>query len=323
MVLTDFVHSDVVERFALLDREGRLAHAYLFVGPKDVGKKATALAVARVLNCEDRAGAKALPCGECSSCRRISSGSYPDVLLLDKGENQSIRISDVRELINRIQLRAFEARKKIFVIQDIEDLSLEGANALLKTLEEPAPDSLLILTTSVPEKNLATIRSRCQTVRFFPSGEDVLAQQLASEYGMDDGASRFLAYFSEGCAGRAVRLKEEKVFERKNAVIDEFVYRRDEAYFKQLLTDKDKTREALQILLSWYRDVLLLKIPGGDKRVMHMDRLRDLDALRRSYSFTQVEDIINEITGTMKMLDENLSIKIPVQLLRTKIWARS
>jgi len=324
MILADFVHPEIVERFALLEKEGHLAHAYLFVGPKDVGKIATAMAVARALNCEDNSdGQRALPCEQCSSCRRISSGNYPDVLLLDKGENQSIRISDIRELVNRIQLRAFEARKKVFIIRDVEDLSLEGANALLKTLEEPGPDSLLILTTSVIEKNLPTIRSRCHTVRLFSTGEDDLSKRLTVEYKISDDAAHFLAHFSEGCAGRAVRLNEDGAFERKNAVIDEFVYRRDEAYFKQLLADKVETQEALRILLSWYRDVLLLKVSDGQERLINIDRRGDLETLREKYSFVQVEDIIHEIVGTLKMLDENLSIKIPVQLLRTKIWVRS
>lgn len=159
----------ILKRFARLIQNGRLAHAYLFVGPEGIGKGQTALGIARMINCErNLEEIKDDYCGECSNCLRITSGNHPDVAIVDSGEEPSIKIAKIRELIVRMQLRPYESRKKIFIIKKIEDLTLEGSNALLKTLEEPGKDSLLLLTTAVLEKNLGTIRSRCHTVYFFP-----------------------------------------------------------------------------------------------------------------------------------------------------------
>ena len=158
------INASVVRRFSRLAANRRLAHAYLLVGPADCGKTQTALSLAQLVNCESETHK---PCGQCAACRKIASGNHPDVHVIGNDEMDSIKIEDIRFLLGRAHLMAYEGKTKVFIIRNIERMTLDAANALLKTLEEPAANTLMILTTSVLEANLDTIKSRCHIVKFF------------------------------------------------------------------------------------------------------------------------------------------------------------
>jgi len=319
-------NEDIVRRFSVLLKRDRMAHAYLFVGPQGSGKKATAFAVAQLVNCDGpNVTAEGRSCGECPSCRKIQSGNHPDILVMEAEEpGESLKIAAIRELISRSQLRAYEGRFKIFIIIDAENLTIEGGNALLKTLEEPSRDSLLILTTSAPEKIMATVRSRCQLLRFPPLSRGRMARVLADHHAVEGEEMEFLSRFSEGYLGKALALQSDKLFFRKNEIIDNLVLsRNNEAYLKALLSDKVKIKESLEVLLSWFRDLLLIKA-GADPAVLtHADRYSDLASLNTQYTFVQVEEIIAEIVNTSRQLEENLNVKIALTLLRDRICLRS
>ena len=202
MINTAQINASAMERFKRLIANHRLAHAYLLVGPQDSGKTQTALSLAQLVNCESETGQ---PCGECPPCRKIASGNHPDVHVLGNDEMDSIKIEEIRFLLSRAHLMAYEAKTKVFIIRNIELMTLEAANALLKTLEEPAPNTLMILTTSVPEANLDTIKSRCHTVKFFPSSVNRIAKLLTDE-GVQPQDAHFLAVYSEGCLGKTRKL---------------------------------------------------------------------------------------------------------------------
>jgi DNA polymerase-3 subunit delta' len=173
------LNEDILKRFKRIVSQDRLAHAYLFAGPLESGKTKTALALAQMLNCET--DGDEYFCGECGSCRKISAGNHPDIIMLKAGVGETIKIEEVRSFIQRSGLRAFEAKWKVFLIRNAERLTKEAANALLKTLEEPNARTLMILTTAVPELCLDTIKSRCQTVHFFPKSQTALTKELMSE----------------------------------------------------------------------------------------------------------------------------------------------
>ena len=147
-----FINEKIVARFSRILANQRLAHAYLFIGSNSVGKSETALAIAKLVNC-DQVLEDGQPCEQCDSCIKTEAGNHPDVVFIEGMDGGAIKISQIRELVRASQLRPFEGKKKVFIIKDIEKLTTEGSNALLKTLEEPSKNSLLILTTSVPERN--------------------------------------------------------------------------------------------------------------------------------------------------------------------------
>ena len=153
---------------------GRVGHAYLFSGPRGVGKTTTARLIAMTANCQS--GGKK-PCGECESCLSVRSGSHPDVLEIDAASNNSV--DDVRELRGKVDLAAMRGGKKIYILDEAHMMSRAAFNALLKTLEEPPEHVIFILATTEPEKIIPTILSRCQHYRFRRLTAPEIAGKLA------------------------------------------------------------------------------------------------------------------------------------------------
>lgn len=342
MMQTVFFNEKILSRLAKISEAGRLAHAYLFIGPRSSGKTETALALAKSLNCAAPKGG--IFCDACPSCIKINGGNHADVQVFEaitseeedaglvnprpgekpeKNKNLSIRISQVRHINSRIQLRAFEAKTKVVIIKDIENFSDDAANAFLKTLEEPSRDTLIILTAVAPEKIIATIKSRAQTVNFFPVSGEALEAALIKSGRLDAVRAHFLANFSEGSFGKAVELNDAKTFERKNAVIDQFIFTQNsEPFIQGIVSDKDKTKEALSILLTWFRDLVLLKSSIDELKLIHSDRVKDLKALAPKFTFEELQEAVRDIAGASRLLEENLNMKVALTLLKEKLWKR-
>lgn len=154
--------------------QGRVGHAYLFSGPRGVGKTTTARLIAMTANCT---GSGAKPCGECESCLSVRAGSHPDVMEIDAASNNSV--DDVRDLREKVGLAAMRGGKKIYILDEAHMMSRAAFNALLKTLEEPPGHVIFILATTEPEKIIPTILSRCQHYRFRRLTAEEIAGKLA------------------------------------------------------------------------------------------------------------------------------------------------
>lgn len=190
-------HDAVVERFMTAAAKNRIAGSYLFIGPPGVGKSTFARRLAQALLCQAR-GADLIPCGACASCVQAEAGSHPDIDVVEKPEDKStipidLLIGDddhrMREgLCWRIKLRPAVGTRKAAIILDADHLSEEAANCLLKTLEEPPDGAVIILVGTALERQLPTIRSRCQIVRFKPLGAEIVRQILDRELAASGGA---------------------------------------------------------------------------------------------------------------------------------------
>ncbi|MBN1588091.1 MAG: DNA polymerase III subunit delta' [Pirellulales bacterium] len=216
-------HDEVVEQFRRALARGRLASSFLFVGPSGIGKRSFALALARTLLCETRPATAMDPCGQCGGCAQVDAGTHPDLIQVSKPKDKSAlpvelligrREHRMREgLCYDISLKPFMGGRKVAVIDDADYLNAEGANSLLKTLEEPPPRSVLILVGTSPARQLPTIRSRCQLIRFQPLADDVVAQLLLAGGHADDAAeARRLAAHAEGSPERALELAEPELW---------------------------------------------------------------------------------------------------------------
>ncbi|MBT8489611.1 MAG: DNA polymerase III subunit delta', partial [Deltaproteobacteria bacterium] len=159
----------------------RIAHAYLFYGMQGIGKKTSAIAFAKALNCKKE---QSDSCNSCSACIKITRGVHPDVITIEP-EGLVIKIKNIREVQNQIKFRPFEGKKRVFIIVDAEKMNSPSANALLKTLEEPNPSNILILLTSRPYQLPETIISRCQKIRFDPIRKDAIESFLEKETSLD------------------------------------------------------------------------------------------------------------------------------------------
>jgi DNA polymerase-3 subunit delta' len=184
-----------------------LAHAYLFSGESGIGKRMTAIALAAAVNCTT--GGPDGGCGECPPCRRVASGSHPDVHYIAP-DGEEIKIDQIRQVQGDLALKPFEGLKKTLLVDSAERMNQASANAFLKTLEEPPGDALIILITSMPQSLLSTIRSRCQEIRFQPLPRRVLAQALMQKRGLAEGDARFLAALAQGSMGRGLDMNAEQ-----------------------------------------------------------------------------------------------------------------
>ena len=184
-------HTREIEKLRLSAASGRLAHAYTFVGPSGIGKKRFAFELAKCLLCENHADPELNSCGRCSSCQQAVAGTHPDLLAVSLPEGKSelpIRLfigeKETRGkegLCHDLSLKPMSGRRRVAIIDDAEWMSEEASNALLKTLEEPPPHSILILIATSTDRLLATIRSRCQVVTFQPLAPADIQKLLIQE----------------------------------------------------------------------------------------------------------------------------------------------
>lgn len=313
------VHADILERFEIFDRDDRLAHAYLFTGPRFIGKTATAIAVAKVINSE--LSLEDVRQGLSADFVETVIQHHPDIRLMASPEFEAIKIEAVRELLQQIRLRPFQARIKVFVIQNVEALTAEGANALLKTLEEPAPRSLLILTTSAVDKVLPTVRSRCQEIVFRPQSREVIVALLESGGAGSRDEAWFLACFAEGGLNRARDLQAQGAFTRKNELLDEFLKGAAVSEFiKTLTADKSETEFFLKVLLAWVRDAIFLKSGQAAGPLVHQDRAREIDRFQRAIGWTDLWELYRQVVRATRYLAENLNIKIPLMIIKEQLY---
>jgi DNA polymerase-3 subunit delta' len=216
-------HDDVVEQFRRALARGRLASSFLFAGPAGVGKRTFALKLAQTMLCQTRPEEALDPCGKCPSCVQVAAGTHPDLDLVAKPDDKSfipleLLIGDLEHrrregLCHNISRKPHLGGRKIALIDDADYLNAAGANSLLKTLEEPPPRSVLILIGTTPAKQLPTIRSRCQLIRFRPLTLEIVAELLVSKQLVADAAeARRLAQYSDGSVQRAIELADPELW---------------------------------------------------------------------------------------------------------------
>jgi DNA polymerase-3 subunit delta' len=199
-------HDHVKAVLARLLARGRLPGALLLSGPAGVGKKKLALEVARVLVCETGA---AEACGRCGGCLRAAKAIHPDVFLIEPATATAIKIDQVRDAAREILSRPFEGRARVFVIDEAHLMTEEASNALLKSLEEPAPTSHVLLVTGSPQALLPTIRSRCQTIRVGALPGPVIEEYLRVQAGLEPDDAALRASLCGGSLGQALAFEAD------------------------------------------------------------------------------------------------------------------
>jgi DNA polymerase-3 subunit delta' len=286
-------HDDVVERFRRALARGRLASSFLFAGPSGIGKRAFAMTLAQALLCQTRPEQAMDPCGACPSCAQVTAGTHPDVERVAKPEGKSdiplaLLIGDDEHrrregLCHNIALKPYLGGRKVAVIDDADDLNEEGATALLKTLEEPPPRSVLILIGTTPAKQLPTIRSRCQLIRFRPLPPESVASLLVSKgYVADTAEARRLAELGEGSVGRALELADPAFRAFRNTLVEHLcrpvleplplaqtVTAFVDAAGKEAPARRARLRQAVAFAAEYYRQLLHAQCggpPSGDRQ---------------------------------------------------------
>lgn len=265
-------HDHWVRLFGDIVARKRLGHAYLFVGPEGVGKRLFARELARTLLCAHAGPENFQACDRCSECLLIDAGTHPDFFAVQRPEDASeLPIEVMRELCRGFLLTSARGRGKVAVLDDADDLNEASANCFLKTLEEPPPRSVFILVGTAAERQLPTIRSRCQTIRFAPLPAD-LVDRILKNNGLEDAGQRErLVRAAEGSPGKALALADPKLWEFRRGLlqglaaqhIDAFSLGRALAEFaedagKETAAQRRRAALVLELLLAALADALHL-----------------------------------------------------------------
>ncbi len=308
-----------LERAALGDA---VSHAWLLTGPSDIGKTTLALEFARLLQCTGRAPTDSDPCGECLSCRKIAHANHPDVTLIEpKKDERTLKVELVRDMIRMTSLAPTEGRWRIFVIPDIERMVLAGMNALLKTLEEPAPQVILLLTSSEPETLLPTVLSRCQIVPMLPLSPDEVARALSERWRVPDVEAHTLAGLANGRLGWAVRAAEKpELREQRIHELEELAglatASRDERLRRAgaLGSDVESARRVLELWTLWWRDVVLAA--GGANHLVTSGALRkQAERLGRALGVERAQAFLRTLLDAQLALEANANPRLTMEVL--------
>ena len=198
-------------------RTGRLAHAYLFLGPSGVGKALFAKELAKAVLCHNP---QPDACDACDACRKFDHGRHADFHLVQPAQGKRfVSIDDIKGLQRAIAVKAVERGHKAFLIDDADAMTAQAANAFLKTLEEPPPQSLLILVAASLEPMLDTIVSRCQLVRFRPLAPEVISHALVQQHDVPEQEAAAVASFAGGSLGRACAMLEGQADELRRWIV--------------------------------------------------------------------------------------------------------
>jgi len=292
----------IIERLRSKLREARFPHGLIFSGPDGVGKRTCALMIAKALNCLNAPPGDF--CGQCTACRKIESGTHPDVVTVSiEDEATQIKIAQIRQLLNTLELQPLEGRNKIFIIDPADLLNAEAANALLKGLEEPPENSLFILITVNVHELLLTVRSRCQVYNFTPLTLDEIRQ-----HGI---ANELMVRWSQGSIGRARSLNIAELKTERAIVLDfmETVANAKEEHFQDLMgvsaelgRAKQEFESRLAIMAVLIADLLYIK-EGAQEGLVNVDirdRLVNLASHESTERLIRMGEFLRFIESSLK-----------------------
>ncbi len=299
-------HERQKEQLGAAITNGRLAHAYLFHGRDGIGKKGVAKAFAAAVLC-----GKGRPeaCDACLSCKKVKSGNHPDLIMV-KPDGAFIKMQAVREMIGAMAFRPLEGGRRLFLIDDADRLHPAAANALLKTLEEPAAANIIILITAKPYLLPRTIISRCQQLRFRPLRRETIARFLEEQAGLEAAAARALAASSEGGIARALQLQQEDYLADREGILKRLAAEQADAplprlaLFRYLGKSKKEIPDKLTLLQSCFRDALVWKELRDRGMLVHGDHLDQVRGIAR----LTTDDLLfnlDSIAASIRALEAN------------------
>jgi DNA polymerase-3 subunit delta' len=306
---------------------GRLPHALLLTGPRQVGKRSLALALASALTCSSPDP----PCGACRACRLIAEGSFPDVHLLELREGrQRIGIKEVQELRSELARRPAESRHRVAVVVDAERLSSEAENALLKTLEEPPDHAHLVLTTEDAASLLPTTVSRCRQLRLRPVPASRIADHLQRQLGTEPAQAERLASLAGGRPGWAIAAaKDPSRLALYEAALERLARARNGGKLARLeiareLAERwssraEEVREELRIWAGWWRALLRRQLGLGTD--LPAATLADVEQEARRFTPALTRQALRTLVQVAADLDQNVNPRLALDLALLRLPA--
>jgi DNA polymerase-3 subunit delta' len=301
--------------------QNEVRHAYLFCGAPGIGRRTLALRFVQALNCTEPPQT-GVPCRFCLTCRQIEKMQYSDLLVVQaEQEGATLKVDQIRELQRSLALAPYQGRYKVALLLRFEEAHPSAMNALLKTLEEPAPQVVILLTADSLENLLPTIVSRCEVLRLRPLSLEQVSQGLQDRNGLPAEQARLLAHISAGRPGLAFRFVQqpERLEQRAVWLNDlerllpvQLVERFNEA--ESLAKDKENLRNILLVWLSFWRDVTL-KSAGAGAPVTNLDRLQEISSLGDCLDLHAAGRIAGLLERAVDLLDRNINPRLIMENL--------
>lgn len=317
-------HETVKQSLRLSISRNRISNAYVFEGIEGVGKKLCAKIFSQALVCQ---GTSDVPCGTCPACIQAQAMTLPDIIYLKKDKNSaSIGVDDVREqIISEVYLKPRNTSRKVFVIEEGDDLSVAAQNALLKVLEEPPSYVCFIICVTSKEKLLSTVLSRSQTVTFFPLSRDTVAQYLTDNTDVTTEEAQLISRLSMGSIGTALTLAEDSTKkDRMDKSITALINLKKNALRIREMVDflteeKENITEIIEYLTTFLRDCVLVKTSLEDNAVFSA-KVSDMRVFSQDLSKKKLISAFDKLNDLKVKLKQNLNFNATVSEAVMRIW---
>jgi len=314
-------HSWAVENLANEVASGTIRHAYLLCGQQGLGRRTLALRLAQALNCPTPPS-PGDACRTCRTCRQIERMSFSDLSIIQADQvGGTLRVDQVRELLHSLALMPYEARYRVALLLRFEEAHPSAMNALLKTLEEPPSQAIIMVTAESAESLLPTIASRCEILRLRPMPIMNLSQGLQSREGIPPQTADLYAHLSGGRPGIALRMAHNPELVESRKTWLEFhknllsASRRDRfSLAEDLLKDREYLPEGLRIWLSLWRDILLVSLKSNVP-VVNLDLENEIARLADRFCQEGAVQKIAILEKTISSLDRNINPRLALEVL--------
>ena len=304
-------HKDILKYISSAVENNRVSHAYILNGERGSGKKMLANLFAMTLLCETGDNE---PCGKCHSCKQAESGNHPDIIRVTHEKPNSISVDDIRTQVNNtVDIKPYQGPYKVYIIPQADMMTPQAQNAILKTIEEPPSYAVFLLLTENAETLLPTINSRCVMLKLRN-----IKDTLIKKYLMEN----LCTAFAQGNMGRAIMLANSDHFNeiREEAVqllkhISEMELNEIVAAVKNISVYKLEITDYLDIIMIWYRDVLLYKATKEIDKVVFKDQLQSIKEQARKSSYEGIELILESLEKAKARLKANVNFDLVMELL--------
>lgn len=313
-------HEQIIEHFQNAIRLNKISHAYILDGEEGAGKRLLAHLFSMTLQCERK---KASPCGECRSCKQAKGHNQPDIIWVTHEKPASIGVEDVRgQVVGDMQIKPYSSPYKIYIIDEAEKLTVQAQNALLKTIEEPPAYGIVIFLTTNKDSFLPTILSRCVVLDLRPAANEAIMRYLMEQVRVPDYKAKICVAFAQGNVGKAVKLASSENFDEmkqhaikllKNTQTMQISELLD--YLKDIADYKDNIYDYLDLMLVWFRDVLLFKVTKDANVLVLREEMSVISERAGKSSYEGLEEIITALDKAKARLRANVNFELVMELL--------
>lgn len=313
-------HKDILKYISSAVENNRVSHAYILNGERGSGKKMLANLFAMTLLCGTGDNE---PCGKCHSCKQAESGNHPDIIRVTHEKPNSISVDDIRTQVNNtVDIKPYQGPYKVYIIPQADMMTPQAQNAILKTIEEPPSYAVFLLLTENAETLLPTINSRCVMLKLRNIKDTLIKKYLMENLEIPDYKADMCTAFAQGNMGRAIMLANSDHFNeiREEAVqllkhISEMELNEIVAAVKNISVYKLEITDYLDIIMIWYRDVLLYKATKEIDKVVFKDQLQSIKEQARKSSYEGIELILESLEKAKARLKANVNFDLVMELL--------